>query len=354
MRDRFIQTLLLPFSLLFGAGIWMRNLLYSTGIVKSTSFDIPIIGVGNLTLGGAGKTPHVEYLIRLLSPFLQVATLSRGYKRKTKGFRLVHRRDNALSVGDEPLQYFLKYPHVRVAVSESRSIGIPMMLSQHPEIQTILLDDSYQHLSVTPGLNILLTEYDSPYSDDVLLPAGRLREWRSGASRADVIVVSKCPDTLSPEERKDMHHRLKIESHQQLFFSKYIYGKLYHMINGSRADISDFDAVILVSAIANENYLYRYVAGQNPNVHTMSFEDHHLFSPHEMSILKQQYDHLSETQNVAIISTEKDATRLILHRDFILQAKLPLHILPVQVAFLDEDKKGFDDTVKSFLINFKY
>jgi len=353
IRTQVVRILLLPFSILFGLGILLRNGLYDWGLLKSASFNLPVIGVGNLTLGGAGKTPHVEYLIRLLSPYLRVGTLSRGYKRKTKGFRMVGRGDSAVEVGDEPLQYFLKYPQIKVAVSESRSVGIPMMLSHNPEIQTILLDDSYQHLSVTPGINILLTEYSKPYSDDFLMPSGRLREWRSGADRADLVVVTKCPPTLSTEDKVEMRRRLDLKTDQQLYFSKYVYGPLYHIIDGSRHVLQSFDRVILLTAIANESYLLSHIEGLVPEVHTMTYEDHHYFSPHEVSVLKQHYDHLGPDGTV-IVTTEKDATRLILHRDFIKKEQLPVMILPLQVQFLDEDGKLFDQAIKDFLIDYKY
>jgi tetraacyldisaccharide 4'-kinase len=353
MRELLFKILLAPFSLLYGLGILLRNGLYQWGLLRPASFNLPVIGVGNLTLGGAGKTPHVEYLIRLLSPFLQVATLSRGYKRTTKGFRMVHHTDTALTVGDEPLQYRLKYPQVKVAVSESRSIGIPTILSQHPDIQVILLDDSYQHLSVTPGINILLTEYSHPYSEDLLLPAGRLREWKSGADRADIIIVSKCPQALSPEDKSQMKTRLDLLPQQSLYFSKYIYGSLYHIINGSRHELQRFERVILITAIAQESYLLDYIERLVSEVHTMTFEDHHVYSPHEMSLLKQQYDHLGSA-GTAIVTTEKDATRLILHRDFIKQHQLPIMILPAQVQFLDQDGIAFNNEMKDFLMNFKY
>ncbi len=352
MREVLFKVLLSPFAAAYGLSILVRNSLYKWGLLKSASFNLPVIGVGNLTLGGAGKTPHVEYLIRLLSPYLKVATLSRGYKRKTKGFKMVQRGDNSLVVGDEPLQYFLKYPQIKVAVSESRSIGIPMVLSRYPDIQAILLDDSYQHLSVTPGINILLTEYSKPYSDDVLLPSGRLREWRSGANRADIVVVTKCPDQIDQAIRENMRQRLDLINTQKLFFSKYIYGPPYHLINGTRHPLHNFDRVILLTAIANESYLYSYIEKNVTEVHTMTYEDHHAFTPHEVSLLKQHYDHLGHDRTT-IITTEKDATRLILHHKFIKEHRLPIMVLPLQVEFLDDDGQLFNLEMKNFLLNFK-
>ena len=352
IQNVLVKILLAPLSLLYGIGISLRNLLYSSEIIKSTEFNLPVIGIGNLSLGGAGKTPHVEYLIRLLQPYIKLATLSRGYKRKTRGFLVVGRKHSALDVGDEPLQYFLKYPDVKVAVSESRSIGIPQLLQSHPDIQTILLDDSYQHLSVQVGLNILLTEYDRPYFNDFLLPSGRLRETSGAAKRADIIVVSKCPDELSEQERSTFINRLKPKANQDVFFSKYVYGPLYNLANGQRAMLTDFDQVLLVTGIAHEDYLLKYIYSQVNQVYTLVFEDHHLFNAHEVSQMKLKFDHISST-NKAIITTEKDATRLILHKDYIQEQGISIWVLPLKVSFLGLDGQGFDKRIKDFLLNFK-
>jgi tetraacyldisaccharide 4'-kinase len=188
-----LQLLLAPISFLYGLGVSIYQGFYLSGFFKTLKFSIPVISVGNLTVGGTGKSPHIEYLIRLLKDYIPVAVLSRGYRRKTSGHILLTQLHTALDVGDEPVQIKNKFPDVPFAVNSNRSIGIPKLLSQHPEIKTILLDDAFQHLEVTPGLNILLTEYSNPYFKDYLLPSGRLREWRYGARRADIIIVTKCP-----------------------------------------------------------------------------------------------------------------------------------------------------------------
>lgn len=352
MRELLVKVLLSPFALLYGLIIGIRNKIYALGLLKSAKYNLPVIGVGNLTLGGAGKTPHVEYLIRLLSPYLVTGILSRGYRRKSKGFRVVERSDTSLTAGDEPLQYRLKYPEVTVAVSESRSIGIPLMLQYRPDIKVVLLDDSYQHLSVTPGLNILLTEYNRPYSVDYLLPMGRLREWKSGANRADIIIITKCPELIDEDEKKLIKNSLRALPHQKVFFSRYIYGLPYHIMQGSRQDLGSYDELILLSAIADESYLLDYLEKKVARVHTMIYEDHHYFSPHEISLLHQKYENLKH-QNAAIVTTEKDATRLILHRDFIKQHQLPILVLPIHVSFVDNDADAFDLVVQHFLLNFK-
>jgi tetraacyldisaccharide 4'-kinase len=207
IQNVLFKILMAPFSLLYGIGVSLRNTFYKTGVLKSISFNLPIISVGNLSVGGAGKTPHIEYLIRLLKDYLNVATVSRGYKRKTKGFLFVKPKMNAEQVGDEPLQFKRKFQDVAVTVSESRTFAIPEILGEHPDTQVVLLDDAFQHRSIKPGLNILLTEFSKPFTKDFLLPSGRLREWRSAYQRADVVVVSKCPREVTQEEKEKNHDR---------------------------------------------------------------------------------------------------------------------------------------------------
>ncbi len=319
--------------------------------MRSIQFNIPVIGVGNLAVGGSGKTPHVEYLIALLQPYLNVGVMSRGYNRKSKGYRLVNKRDTAKTVGDEPKQYSMKYPNISVAVSESRSIGIPQMLSQQPNIQALILDDSYQHRSVTAGLNILLTDYSQPYFEDFLLPAGRLREWPQGASRADIIIISKCPNEISKEQQQSMINRIKPEEHQTIYFTKYRYQNPYHIFNGSRITLSSFDTAILVTAIASTDYLLEYIDSQVPNVSSFSFEDHHYFTPHEVSNIATTY-HGYKDQKAVIITTEKDATRLGLHYDYLIKYNIDIYVLPIQVEFLNETSSLFDREIQDYLLNF--
>lgn len=217
-RNPIAFILLYPFSFIYGLLISLRNLFYEAKLLRSTSFSLPVINVGNLSMGGTGKTPHIEYLIKMLSPYINVATLSRGYKRKSKGFRMVEVGDNAMTAGDEPLQFKRKFRHIPVAVSESRNIGIPNILKQHPETHSILLDDAFQHRSVVPGLNILLTQYSEPFFEDYLLPLGTLREPRQSYERADLIIVTKCPEELSETEKEDFIARLNPKRNSKFFF----------------------------------------------------------------------------------------------------------------------------------------
>ncbi len=348
-----LRVLLFPFSLLYGLGSYLYQLAWDRGLLKSVQFDLPIIAVGNLSVGGSGKTPHVEYLIRLLHPYLQVGILSRGYKRQTRGFRIVSARDNARTVGDESLQYKRKFPQVVVAVAEERALAIPQLLKSHPELQVILLDDAYQHRAVKPGLNILLTEYNRPWTRDWLLPVGRLREWPCASQRADIVIATKCPASLSPSDASFFEKELKLSPHQQLFFSTYRYGSPYYLFNPQqRISLQPHLHVVLLSAIANTDYLLQYLEAQVQSAITFTFADHHYFSNYDMGQLDRLFRVRTPKPHL-IITTEKDAVRLELHRQFILEKQLPIFVLPVEVSFLFDQGAHFDARIKQFLLDFK-
>lgn len=349
----FIKLLLSPLALLFGIGVAVKSLLYSTGLLKGVSFDIPVINVGNLTVGGAGKTPHVEYLIRLLSPYVPVATMSRGYKRKTKGFLIARPGHNSDQVGDEPLLYARKYPNVTVAVSESRVIGVPKLLQSRPSVRAIILDDAFQHRAIDPNLNILLTEFNDPFYKDWLLPAGRLREWRSGYRRADVIVVTKCPADLDVETKAEMIRKIDPFPHQRVFFSRYAYFDPYRMYQASvRTPITEDHEVLLICGIARTNYLLDYLHSRAGAVKLMQFEDHHVYTRHDLEMMKKYYDNMVGQKRM-ILTTEKDAMRLEVFRDFLSENNMHIDILPIMVEFLFDEGPLFDEWVKQFLLNFK-
>jgi len=346
------KILLAPFALLYGLSIGLRNTLYESELIKSTQFSLPIISVGNLSIGGAGKTPHIEYLIKLLSPYINVSTLSRGYKRKTKGFRFVRAADNVLDVGDEPLMYARKHKGAVVAVGESRAIAIPQMVGKYPNLQAVLLDDAFQHRSIKPALNILLTTWDEPFTRDYLLPSGRLREWRSAYGRADIIVVSKCPPEISFEEKELMIQEINPKKNQKIFFSYYQYGYPYNFYNPRQLIKLDKELdVILISAIANTNYLLTYLEQEVEDIHHMNYEDHHLFSDLDIEYIETVYKN-RESQRKIILTTEKDAMRLDLHRNKLSELNIPIYVLPMQVQFHDEQNK-FDEDIKDLLLKFK-
>ena len=354
MIQRFLVRILLsPFSLLYGIGVSLRNAFYRAGLLKSLTFSVPIISVGNLSVGGAGKTPHIEYLIRLMREYLDIATLSRGYSRKTRGFIEVQRNMNAEHVGDEPLQFKRKFPDISVNVSEDRAFAIPKIVQKNPNTQLVLLDDAFQHRSVNPGVNILLTDYSHLFTRDYLLPSGRLREWRDAYQRADVIIVTKCPPALSLEEKEAITKEINPLPHQEIFFSYYTYQAPYYAFNPRyRLQLDEDVEVLLICAIARTEYLIDYLERKTGPIRVMEFEDHHYFSKHDVSALHKQFKSI-ENQRKVIITTEKDAMRLELHRQFLIEERLPIFVLPLEVKFHFGEGERFDEIIKAYLLNFK-
>jgi len=352
-QDPLIRILLLPFSLLYGLGVSLTGFFYRQKLLVSVKFDLPVISVGNLSIGGAGKTPHIEYLIRLLQPYIEVATLSRGYRRKTQGHLVVQTFSRADQVGDEPLQFKRKFPDVFVAVNESRALGIPQVVQDRPQVQVVLLDDAFQHRSVTPGLNILLTEYSRPFTKDFLLPSGRLREWRSAYRRADVVIVSKCPADITDEEKRRMTQEINPFGHQQIFFSSYRYQQPYYILNPSyKVDLQEDMSVLLVCAIANTDYLQKHLEDTVGVVRVQEYEDHHYFTDTDLEEMERVFNSLPGSKKL-ILTTEKDAMRLELHRQWLAEKRLPVMVLPVEVYFHFDEGHQFDKIVKTFLLNFQ-
>ncbi|HHB78417.1 MAG TPA: tetraacyldisaccharide 4'-kinase [Saprospiraceae bacterium] len=354
MRNNWVAKILLaPISLLYGIGISVRHFLYQSGTYKRAEFDVPIISVGNLSTGGTGKSPHVEYLIMLLRPYLDIATLSRGYGRKTHGFRIVTSADTAESVGDEPLQFKRKFQDVLVTVGEERMMAIPQIMGHSPNIQTILLDDAYQHLAVKPSLNILLTSYKRPYFKDFLLPSGNLREWRSGSQRADIIIVTKCPDDITNQHRQKYLKKIQPLPHQKVFFSKYGYGAPYYLYNGNqRIHLTKDFTVVLISGIAQPDYLIYHLESLVKETFIAEFADHHPFTVKDMDSIQALFHKVGGDKKI-YITTEKDAIRLDAHRQYIIDHKMPIFILPAGVEFLFGQKEEFDEAIKEFLMEFK-
>lgn len=352
IQSTIFKLLLAPFSLLYGIIVAIRNYFYKIGLLKSIEFNVPVISVGNLSVGGAGKTPHIEYLIRSLHEYIDIATLSRGYKRKTQGYREVQLYSTAEEVGDEPLQFKRKFPEVKVVVSESRTYAIPQIMQGSPNSQLVLLDDAFQHRAVAPGLNILLTEYEKPFFNDYLLPSGRLREWRSAYQRADVVIASKCPPVMNEAQKEVFRQRINLQPHQQLFFSYYQYQSPYFLLNPSYELVFEKDMdVLLISAIAGTDYLINHLTQEVGTVRILEYEDHHYFTPFDMGNLKTSFNNIGSEKKV-IVTTEKDAMRLELHRDFIRENELPIFVLPIEVQFHFDEGEAFDQKVKDYLLNF--
>ncbi len=334
---KLLRKILFPFAVLYGWITGFRNFLFDNGILKSYSFDIPVIAVGNLSVGGTGKTPQIEYLIRLLSPNYKVATLSRGYKRKSEGFVLADSTSNAEILGDEPFQYYSKFPNIMVAVDADRKNGIEQLLSQPEKPQVILLDDAYQHRKVKAGFYILLTSFGDLYSDDFMLPTGNLREGRNGYKRADSIIVTKCPPNLSAEAQSKIRSKIKLVNNQQLFFSFIDYDDSVLSENDSVsvAEIKN-KPKLLVAGIAKPEPFFNYLQSENDIV--MKFPDHHDFSISDIETIKEK------SAGKIIVTTEKDYVRLKGRL-----TKEQLFYLPIKSRFLSGSEK-FDKTITEYLV----
>jgi tetraacyldisaccharide 4'-kinase len=343
----FLRFLLYPFALLYGAIVWLRNRLYDTKVFASVSFSIPVINVGNLSVGGTGKTPHVEYLIRLLQYRYKVATMSRGYKRQTQGFLLAGPDTNALQIGDEPMQYHMKFPELVVCVAEERLTGIPTLLHRRPDVEVILLDDAYQHRSVKPGLNILVTDYSRPFYNDYILPYGMLREGRSAYHRAHMIVVSKCPLSLTEAQAQSMVQKIHPLPGQQVFFTGLEYGGPYDFFTTEPAILQGKN-VLLVCCIARPEPLQAYLQSQAMAVHPLTYADHHYFLTKDLEEIRDTYNNWNVGDKV-IVTTEKDATRLQLLAEKIREWGIAILVLPVAVTVLLGRGGDFDQAVFGYI-----
>jgi len=349
-----LKFLLVPVSFLYGCLISFRNFCYDRNILKSKSFSVAVINVGNLTMGGTGKTPHIEYLIRLLKEKFRVATLSRGYGRKTRGYMLVSNPSGTSMVGDEPMQYHSKFPDITVSVGEDRVAAIENLVKLHPKPEVILMDDAYQHRAVKPGLNILLIEHDSVMKRNYLLPSGTLREWKRGMKRADVIIVSKCPEILVPIERKRLAEHIPLQPRQQLFFSFFRYGDIVRMNNrqsnmvmGTNYYFEKRFTVLLVTGIANPSGIAEFLKRKTDKLETIFFRDHHEFTAEDLRSITETFNNIANANKI-IVTTEKDAMRLRNPELEEATRPLPIFYLPVEVMFHQHDKDQFDNLVLNY------
>ncbi len=347
------RVLLYPLSLIYGLVAAIRRWLYRKGVLSAYQPPIPTIGVGNLAVGGTGKSPHVEYLVRLLSKHYNIATLSRGYKRKTKGFVLANELSpdelSAETLGDEPLQFFSKFPHIKVAVDEKRKEGIEELMQRFPDLECIILDDCYQHLQVKPQLSILLTEYQKPYAKDYPIPAGRLREFHSAAKDADIVIVSKCPETLTEQQCADMKKLLKLQDYQQLFFTAMHYGELAALNEcGKQHQVTAQTEVVLLTAIAHPEPLIAYLSQKYKIIHHYHFADHHYFAAEELEEIKRDY-FSDSPENRVLITTEKDSMRLIYSELSKSLENLPLYVQPIKPLFLFQKEAQFIQILEDYL-----
>src|SRR4051794_34194884 len=301
---RSFRVLLLPFSLLYGCIIIIRNFLYDKNILRSAQFNFPVICVGNLVVGGTGKSPMVEYLVELLKPHFRIATISRGYKRKTKGYALANQNTTALEIGDEPMQFHLKFPEVPVAVGEERLVAIPQLLHDKPDTQAIILDDAFQHREVRAGFNILLTQYGNLFTKDFFMPTGDLRDHGLSARRANVIVVTKCPANLSEEKKNEIKEELNAKEDQQIFFTATEYGLPYHIITNEKRQFCKNDEVLLVCGIANPKPLKEFLSEQAETYYQLDYRDHYIFRIDDLKEIQKKFAAINAEQKI-IITTEK-------------------------------------------------
>lgn len=349
-----ISYWLYPFSWLYGIGVGLRNKLFDWGWLRSESFDIPVICIGNLVAGGTGKTPHTEYLIRLLTrQKLNVATLSRGYKRKTKGYILADGQSNARQIGDEPCQMKAKFPGIRVAVDEDRRDGIHQLLRlNNPPIDVVLLDDAYQHRRVKAGLNILLTDYHRLLCDDALLPAGRLREPAENKQRAQIVIVTKCPADIKPIDFNIITKKLQLYPYQKLFFSGFRYGNLQPVFPSTNKQPARYlegnEHILLLTGIAAPLPLLDELRQKAARVVPLFFGDHHDFSKRDLQQIEERFATLEGPRKL-IITTEKDAARLRSHP--LLSAKLKpfIYMIPIEISILQNQQSIFNQAITNYV-----
>ncbi|WP_372745638.1 tetraacyldisaccharide 4'-kinase [Lutibacter sp.] len=333
---KFLRNLLYPFSLLYGLITSVRNYLYENGVLETNRFDTPTIVVGNLSVGGTGKTPQIEYLIRLLKDNFKVAVLSRGYKRKSEGFVLADKTSTAEIIGDEPFQYFKKFENILVCVDADRTNAIEELehLTKAPEV--ILLDDAFQHRKVKGGLNILLTSYNNLYVNDTMLPTGNLRESKKGAKRAQVIIVTKCPVDLTEKEQSRITKKLRPTIYQKVFFTTIDYCFELKGANSITLDEIKTKELILITGIANPIPLTTYLSDNGLKFKHLKFKDHHNFSAKDIAEIKKL-----QTNNTILLTTEKDYVRIF--------DKLEnLYYLPIETKFINR-KDDFDIIIKKYV-----
>ncbi len=358
-RNKILSTLVLyPLSKLFGIGVELRNLLFKWHILKQHIFPVPVIVVGNIAVGGTGKTPHAEYIIGLLKTRYHVGVLSRGYRRSTKGYIPVTDRSTPLDVGDEPYQMFHKYSgdDTFFAVCEDRCKGIRRMLADDNKIDLIVLDDAYQHRYVKPTVSIVLTEFNRPAFFDHLMPYGRLREPAYALERAEIVVVTKCPEKLKPLEYRIFKNNLKLFHYQKLFFSRFVYREpvpLFPNDAMSRPSMPYLGAdttILAIPGIANPRPFVNYLKRFRANVKVKVYPDHHNFSRKDLEMIASRFKSI-DAPNKFIITTEKDAVRLLNNPYFPIELRPYIFFIPIVVEFESQNGETFDQTLLTLVRN---
>lgn len=349
---KILSPILFPLSLLYGLIVYIRNRFYDYDILTSRQFKIPLISVGNITVGGTGKTPHIEYLVDLLKSDFNVATLSRGYKRKTKGFVRASQSSTVQEIGDEPRQIKQKFPDIVVAVDANRTNGITQLMNSDKDIDVVLLDDAYQHRKVIPNLSILLIDYSRPIEKDYILPFGDLREHAAEKRRAHIIIVTKSPKDLQPIERRMIYNEIKPFPYQHVFFTTFAYGGLKPVFNGveniNHSDLQNSD-ILLVTGIANPKPLEKYIKEKiSKKIIVLEYSDHYNFKESDFKRIEQKFSSI-DSNNKIIITTEKDAMRLQKFSNIANNLKDSFFYIPIQVKFLNNRTDNFNQQIIEYV-----
>jgi tetraacyldisaccharide 4'-kinase len=327
---------------------FLQNYLFEKKFFKASEFDIPIINVGNLAVGGSGKSPMIEYLITLLSPHYQIATLSRGYGRTTKGFREVLANSTTNEAGDEPVQFKTKFPFLKVFVGEDRVESVTQLLFEYPSIELILLDDAFQHRAIKAGLNILLTDYSKIFTRDLSMPLGRLREFPAASQRAQMVVVTKCPANISEQEQAILRQELSLHTEAPIMFSYLVYDNLKYL--SSDISVPEFGNILTVTGLANPKPMIDYLQSHyNPSrMEHLSYPDHHRFNSTDLRTIKDKFDKFA-TQNKVLVVSEKDGVRLktLNHTNSLLD--LPIVVLPIRIAFIEPQGHLFNQIIENYV-----
>lgn len=351
--DLKIRRWLLPLSWLYGLGVTLRNKLFDMDVLHTRRFPIPVISVGNLTVGGTGKTPHVEYLVRLLSPHYKVAVLSRGYKRKSKGYVLATSDTPMHEIGDEPWQIKQKFPDIYVAVDKVRTHGITRLMNDEEtkDVEVVLLDDAYQHRYVTPTANILLVDCHRMIPYDKLLPAGSLREPKESMGRANIVIVTKCPQDIKPLDFRVAQKLLKLRPYQKLYFSTMRYKTMHQLFGEEKKAIGDLREnvnVMLLTGIASPGQMQEDLEQYTKRITPLSFPDHHYFTADDAELINRSFSQLPHPR--LIITTEKDATRLSESGNLSEEVRQSLFVLPIEISILRDEQENFNEKIKGYVL----
>ena len=348
-----INEWLKPLSWLYGAGVWLRNLLFDSGVLKEQRFERPVVCIGNITVGGTGKTPHTELLLSMLLPKYNVGVLSRGYKRRSRGFHLATSSTPMDVIGDEPWQIKQKFPEAIVAVDANRRAGIQRLLRdpQTHDVDVILLDDAFQHRYVRAGLNILLTDYHRLFTEDCLLPAGRLREPVTAKERADIVIVTKCPSVMKPMDYRVIQKSLELKPFQSLFFSTFRYRPLRRLFAEDQSQpevLSADNHVLLLTGIASPQQMLMDLHRITRHITPMSFDDHHAFTPRDIQRIEEAFTAMQGNKRL-IVTTEKDAARLRQAEGLSPIVRRHIYVLPIEVEIMQDRGAEFESAILNFV-----